>query len=127
MVDYISIMINKYFTYLNRMGYYKYNEVYKMLYIIAVYKISLEMGEFIDNNDAKLILKGIDCIMGTDCLFDIQPLEIRRGIYNVTLGNTVHSYNIDDLIQMINDVRNDIPTNVSQLNNDSGYLQSNLL
>ena len=126
-VEYIDNMLTKYYNYLSRRGYYNYNEVYKMLFIIAIYKMSLEMGEFISTQDAKILINSIECIMGTDCLFDIQPIQLRKGIYSVTLGNTTINYDINDLIRMINDVRNDIPINVSQLNNDAGYLQSELI
>ena len=127
MVEYINNMLTKYYSYLSKRGYYNYNEVYKMLFIIAIYKMSLEMGEFIDSKDAKMFINSIECIMGTDCLFDIQPIQLQKGIYSVTLGNTTVNYDINDLIRMINDVKDDIPINVSQLNNDAGYLQSELI
>ena len=126
-VEYIDNMLTKYFNYLSKRGYYNYVDVYKMLYIIAIYKMSLEMGEFIDSKDAKMFINSIECIMGTDCLFDIQPIQLQKGIYSVTLGNTTINYDINDLIRMINDVRDDIPINVSQLTNDAGYLQSELI
>ena len=127
MVEYIDNMLTKYYNYLSRRGYYNYNEVYKMLFIIAIYKMSLEMGEFIDSKDAKMFINSIECIMGTDCLFDVEPIHIQKGIYTLTLGNKTINYNIDDLIRMINEVKEDIPINVSQLNNDAGYLQSDLI
>lgn len=127
MVEYIDNMLTKYYNYLSRRGYYNYNEVYKMLFIIAIYKMSLEMGEFMDSKDAKMFINSIECIMDTDCLFDVEPIYIQRGIYTLTLGNKTVNYNIDDLIRMINEVKEDIPVNVSQLTNDAGYLQSDLI
>lgn len=71
MVEYLNEMLTRYFTILTMKGYYNYNEVYKMLYVISLYDIINDFEEYITAEDIALFNSRLACIIGTDCLFPV--------------------------------------------------------
>lgn len=127
MVRYLNKMIKKYFAALKRKGYYRYSTVIKMIYLLGLYEMIREFGQYIKPEDKKIISKSINCIMGTDCLFDVTPMEITDTVNGILYNGIAEGLSINDLLLMIEGIRQDIPTKVSQLTNDAGYLQSDLI
>lgn len=62
--------INHYFETLKKLGYYKPNDVYKLLIMIFITRelLGQRFVSFINQNDYNSISKALNCLYGTSCL-----------------------------------------------------------
>lgn len=58
----------KYYKILSHLGYKSYNDVYKILFLIAVNKFIKTFGDTITKDDHRLIERSIYKVYGTRCL-----------------------------------------------------------
>lgn len=102
MVEYLNEMLTRYFTILTMKGYYNYNEVYKMLYVISLYDIINDFEEYITAEDIALFNSRLACIIGTDCLFPVpvckkqeEPCEPTDGELKECTADGLHTWDYD--------------------------------
>lgn len=69
MEEFVYNAIQKYFTALSKVGYYKYKDVYKLLVLIFYYHLIYEdYRGYVKKEDYRDIEKALNCLYGTSCL-----------------------------------------------------------
>lgn len=77
----------RYFTTLSQFGYKKYSDVDKLMVLLFVEEILTgEMAYLVTQDDYKVIVNALYCLMGSTCMIDFPVYESLDAIIHANIG-----------------------------------------
>ena len=92
--------ISRYFTSLSQFGYKNYNDVNKLLALLALDDMLNIFSEYIDENDLKSIVNAIYCLSGTTCLIDFPSYFNNNTLFHKTKINYIARISEDSILRI---------------------------